>query len=461
LPKREPERVLKEPGVQSRFDDLKRECDALDFDDLERWGLAILEKYGAHYRKQWSHVLVDEWQDTSERQMHIIDRAWAPPHRLKVGDPRQGIYRWRNARLENILEMLDDKSVEVHYLLRNYRSTPQVIRVGNMVAEAMQQPWAKPMEAMNADGPEPEEHSYEQPDDEGEAVSERIARQITDGVRPGDIAVLARTWSALKPTRIALERQGIAVAMGRGTAGETVWHSGSARWLQHALRFGHWAHNDWSLEETLRGMTGLPVEDLDRELVAARKSAARENDVLLYHLPDQLKDFARGQIHERVFANWRDVTDAVDQLVGNEWRTPLDDDPGLVDAVTEWAFDRETVPTAREFLDWVALTELDEASLAEPDSDAVVLSTVHGAKGEEYSHVHVVGVCEGVWPSGRNAKSPGSLGEDRRLLYVAVTRAERELHISYPLQYAAGPKLLRTRRSRYLDEVNELVDAGG
>jgi ATP-dependent DNA helicase UvrD/PcrA len=363
----------------------KKRRNLLDLDDLVTRAAALLEEDGAAAAVQrWRirHVFVDEFQDVNPAQWRLL-KAWLGDGTdlFVVGDPRQAIYAWNGAD-PTLLDRLPDllPGTVVLRLDDNHRSTPQVVGAARAVLGA------DPGQAARPDGPLPVVGGFD--DDDTEATA--VARWLRQAHRPGrpwsHLAVLARTNNRLEPVARALERAGIPHRVG-GVAKETARARAALAELRRAPRTRH-----------LRSALA--------ELVIMRQE--------------------------------REVADT--RVSGADAPGP---DPGLPRALAELADEHALEfpdATVGEFLDWVVAG--GDGALELDTIDGVELSTFHRAKGLEWPAVAIVGLEDGMVPIAY-AVTPEAIAEERRLLYVALTRAEDELWCSWARARRAGDRTWR------------------
>ena len=385
-------------GIYAAYLDEKRRRKLLDLDDLVTECATLLEhdeSAAAVQRWRVRHVFVDEFQDVNPAQWRLL-KAWLGDGSdlFVVGDPRQAIYAWNGADptlLDRLPQLLPGTTVL--RLDDNHRSTPQVIEAARAVLGA------DPGHASRPDGPSPVVNGFDDDDDEAAAV----ARWLRHAHRPGrpwsHVAVLARTNARLDPIARALERAGIPHRIGGGAKESAE----ARRALAELRRMPKTRH--------LRGALA--------ELVIARQAA----------------DGGEAQAPE---------LEGVDAP-----------GPGLPRALAQLADEHALEfpdATVGEFLDWVVAGG-DGAMELEP-TDGVELSTFHRAKGLEWPAVAVIGLEDGMVPIAY-ATTPDAVAEERRLLYVALTRAEDELWCSWARTRRVGDRTWRCDPSPLLAAVEK------
>ncbi|GAA5193605.1 ATP-dependent DNA helicase UvrD2 [Arthrobacter gyeryongensis] len=399
--------------VFQSYEDVKTDRNVIDFEDVLLITVGILQedpKVAATVREQYRHFVVDEYQDVSPLQQRLLELWLGGRDELcVVGDSSQTIYSFTGASPKHLLGFKGHyPSATVVKLVRDYRSTPQVVKLANdllgsrrsggTVADAA---WAKPLQlvAQRPAGPEP--RFMECPDDEAEAavVAGRIRELIDAGTKASEIAVLFRTNGQSEAYEQALASAGIG----------------------YQLRGGE------------RFFARKEVRDAILQLRAATRAVAE----------DSAKE-ALGQLVRDIVASLG-YTDAAPHS-GGALRERWESLAALVALADELAISRGPEFTLMEFVN-----ELQERSVAQhaPTVQGVTLASLHAAKGLEWDAVFLVGLSEGLMPISF-ADTPESVDEERRLLYVGITRAREHLNLSWSTARTPGGRANR-KPSRFLD----------
>lgn len=399
--------------LMTAYEQVKTERGVIDFEDVLLLLAAMLAErrdVADEVRDQYRYFVVDEYQDVSPLQQFLLDQWLGGRHELcVVGDPSQTIYSFAGATPYHLTSFASaHPGATVVRLVRDYRSTPQVVSLANQVIDATRRaggPAPLELRAQRPDGPEVRFTTYD--DDEAEAVgiAQAAARLVRGGVRPSEIAVLYRTNAQSEAFEEALATAGIAYQV-RG--GERFFARRDVRDALVLLRGGaRSADPDVPMPETVRDI--LRTVGWAQEPPAARGAARERWDAMqaLVTLADELDAAGPG----------RDGTDGR----------------------------RATVA------DLVA--ELDERVAAQhaPTVDGVTLASLHAAKGLEWDAVFLAGLSEGLLPTSL-ADTPAAVAEERRLLYVGVTRAREHLHLSWSRSRLPGGRPNRSM-SRFLAPV--------
>ncbi|WP_261399053.1 ATP-dependent DNA helicase UvrD2 [Streptomyces misionensis] len=396
--------------LYAAYEDLKRDRAVIDFEDVLLLTVAILQDrhdIAEQIRAQYQHFVVDEYQDVSPLQQRLLDLWLGERDDLcVVGDASQTIYSFTGATPDHLLDFrVRHPGATVVKLVRDYRSTPQVVRLANgLLAQAHGRAADHRLELVSQrpSGPEPVYTEYTDEPAEAEGAARRIRELIDAGVPAAEIAVLFRTNSQSETYEQALADAGVPYQ--------------------------------------LRGAERFFDRPEVRKAGIALRGAARfgGNDSLLdgaVDLPSQVRAVLSGE------GGWTPVPPAGSGAVRERWES--------LAALVNLAQDLAVARPGATLGDFVA--ELDERANAQhaPTVQGVTLASLHAAKGLEWDAVFLVGVAEGMLPI-TYAKTDEQIEEERRLLYVGVTRARERLHLSWSLSRSPGGRATR-RPSRFLD----------
>jgi DNA helicase-2/ATP-dependent DNA helicase PcrA len=431
-----------------RYQEGLRARNAVDFDDLL---LGAHRLFQAHpeiadaYAEQFTHVLVDEYQDTNHVQFLLVERL-ARRHRnlFVVGDDDQSIYGWRGAEVKNILDFREHfPEATVLYLEQNYRSTQTILDLANAVIARNPDRWPKRLWTERAAGTRPQFFLGADEDEEAEEVARRVSEAArADGQLRG-IAIFYRTHAQSRPLEDALLRRRVPYRL---IGGVRFYERKEVKDLLAYLR----ALVNPRDEVALRRAVGVPRRGIGEAGAAAwlTESAARDADPLETAATGALDGVGpRGRAGLAEFGNlmlaWRArLAEPPERILGeiverSRYEAYLEEQGGdweerraNVRELVEGArlFSSQAEGGVREYLDQVSL--LTSADLADEKADAVTLMTAHNAKGLEFPRVFVVGLEEGLFPHASSLDDPAELAEERRLFYVACTRAMETLFLS-------------------------------
>ncbi len=426
-----------------------REQNAADFDDLLLSTLRMFETrpdVAERYALQFQHVLVDEYQDTNHVQFRLVQRL-AERHRniFVVGDDDQSIYGWRGADVGNIIDFREHfPEATVLRLEQNYRSTAPILALANAAIRHNTSRWEKSLWTEREGGRKPELFLAGDEDEEAEEVARRVVRATsTGGGRLGDIAVFYRTHAQSRPFEDAFLRSQIPYVL---VGGVYFYQRKEVKDLLSYLRVLANPADRISLERAL----SVPRRGIGEQSVAAllAAAAAQGADALAVAASGPVPG-VRGKAGEQLAAfarammAWRARLAEPPELILSEIIAAVDYKGYLEQQGEDWeeraANVEELLAGARlysstqgggvaEYLDQVSLlTDLDSLK---GDSDHVTLMTAHNAKGLEFPRVFVTGLEEGLFPHISALDDKAEMEEERRLFYVACTRAMDELTLS-------------------------------
>ncbi len=464
-----------------------RASGAMDFDDLLRLGVDLLETAPdvlARYAERFRYVLVDEYQDTNMAQYAWVRLIAGTQRNLSVvGDPDQSIYGWRGADFRNILRFQEDyPGARIVRLVDNYRSTARILQAANAVVSHNVERLDKELRSTRGEG---EAIGYAEGADESEEaaiVASEVARLVRDeAVRAADIAVLYRTNAQSRPLEEALLR----IAMPYRLVGAARFYDRAE--VKDALAYLRLVVQPLdrvafarAAQSPRRGLGDVALERIvahaeregidpvaaiaEAERVDGLSGPARRGAEALFDVlrrARQLDEEGAGVgtvlaflIEESGLAEGLRALRSVDSQAEGRLEN--------LDSLLGKAHEAEAQGIARavDFLGQVALA----STLEEADGlSAVTLMTMHTAKGLEFPVVFVTGLEDGLFPHARSLEDPVQMEEERRLLYVAITRAQDRLYLTRARARAGrgqGGAPVRTLPSRFLREVPEALLRG-
>ncbi len=444
--------------VHGRYQSALRACNAVDFDDLILLTLRLFTEHAdilKACRDKYKHILVDEYQDTNAAQFQLVHHL-ASAHRnlCVVGDDDQSIYGWRGADTANLLDLEKHfPGVKVVKLEQNYRSTNTILAAANAVIKNNARRRGKHLWSQKGEGPKIGLRAFASEEEEARRTAEEIEfARLAHRAPWGDQAILFRTNQQSRPLETALRQAGIRY---RVVGGQSYFDRREIRDFLAFLKMFVNPHDDISLLRVAnvppRGLSDVTMERLlaaSQERSCSVFSAMRHTDV-------------QGQFAAR-------TREAVGNFIGLIERQRERLRAGRISSLAAWAADfvgeihyeaelrrgekkpetadnrvenlhelMATLPgpggeaeqRLQDFLDDLSLdSEREEEK--ENTADAVTLITVHSCKGLEFPHVHIVGLEDGLLPHSR-CKEEGTMEEERRLFYVALTRAMQTLTLSH------------------------------
>jgi len=461
--------------VHVRYERRKKSTNSLDFDDLLEKTLRMLkehEEIAAFYRRQFQFILVDEYQDTNKIQADFIDLLAAEHGNVMVvGDDAQSIYSWRGANFQNILAFPRRyPNAQVFKIELNYRSVPEILEVANAAIAANVQQFRKKLSATRlTNSAKPAIVALNDGGEQAQFVAQRILELRDEGIELNEIAVLYRAHYHAVELQLELSRRGIPYQI---TSGIRFFEQAHIKDVAAFIRFVANPRDEVAFKRMVRllpGIGGKSAENLWR----VWEESLNKSDVIV-SWSERLLPMSVGARAKRP---WQQLADTLDEIAPNGIpKQPTE----MIMAIVEAIYDDYAKATfanyelrkedlnqlagfARQFKDiHEFLTQLALISNvdAEPavnqggDTEAVNLSSVHQAKGLEFHSVFVIWLTDGMFPSTRSLDTREAIEEERRLFYVAITRARDELYLTYPqMRLNAGYGDMFQRPSRFLREI--------
>ena len=465
--------------LQKAYQTAKRQKQLLDYDDLLvmlRQLLLLDESARTTISHQYRYILVDEYQDTNRLQAEVI-RQLASTHNnvMIVGDDSQSIYGFRGATFKNIMEFPTlFPGTTMYKLEENYRSTQPILNLANCIIDEAVEKYTKRLFTRKIDGPLPALVEAAGEHTQSRFIAQKILELREEGVPLSEVAVLFRSSFHSFDLEIELSRKGLPFIKRGGVKFIETAHVkdllAHVRVIANPLDTVSW-HRVLMLVE---GVGPKKAQDLLAAIVKAEqpfdvlRSVTGRSGQGLKNLASALESLAG--------AKDRRPADLVDHAY--EYYLPIlkeqyDDYPKRTRDLDHLHTIAEGYPGVDEFLADLALEPPDGSAVGvdapDRDDERLVLSTIHSAKGLEWQCVFVIWVVDGRFPSVYSFVADDELEEERRLFYVAVTRAKRHLFLTYPINvFDKGSGMLLSKPSRFLDPVTPalvdqlvLVEEGG
>jgi ATP-dependent DNA helicase Rep len=469
--------------VYAEYERTLRAYQAVDFDDLIRLPVQLFEErddIGGRWRSRLWHLLVDECQDTNRCQYRLLQLLTGPRAAFTaVGDDDQSIYAWRGADIENLKALRDDyPNLKVIKLEQNYRSVQRVLKAANALIAHNPKLFEKKLWSEHGHGEAIRVTACRDGEHEAEWVIARLsAHKFENRTKFSDYAILYRGNFQAKAFEQQLRAHKIPYVL---SGGQSFFDRSEIKDLTSYLRLLANQDDDPGFIRAVttpkRGIGGTTLEALGQaagrrhqSLFAAAFAPGVENEVKAAQLA-AVREFC--QFINRM--EWRaqkepagQVLDDLLRAIGYEaW---LFESLEPREAEAKWA-------NVRDFVQWLSakgaeenknLLELSQTMALismldknEGEQDAVQLATLHAAKGLEFPHVFLVGIEEGVLPH-RESVELGKVEEERRLMYVGITRAQRSLTVTYCERRKQGREIVTREPSRFIVEMGEDIQRSG
>ena len=472
-----------------------RNAMAMDFDDLLYNMNVLLRDFPdvlLKYQQRFKYIMVDEYQDTNYSQYLIVKRLAARNQNLcVVGDDAQSIYAFRGANIQNIFNFKRDyPTLHLFKLEQNYRSTQNIVNAANSVIMHNKEQIRKEIWTDNGMGNRIKVIRASDERDEGRLVADSIMNaRLADDLEYGDFAILYRTNSQSRALEESLRRLNIPY---RIYAGISFY---GRKEIKNVLAYLRTVVNNYDDESLIR-IINYPARGIGQTTVDKIRLAAADNEVSIWTVMEDLKTFnlginagIMGRINDfvttiKMFSSMVYTTDAYELAKQIVYKSGIltalrdDDDPDnanrienieeLLNGIQEFCEKEDNITpegndieenngmveikTLDMFLQQVLLMTSEDKE--NDDGNKVSLMTIHAAKGLEFPHVYVTGMEENMFPSFMSISSRQELEEERRLFYVAVTRAEKQLTLSYALtRYQHGNSSCQ-EVSRFVEEID-------
>jgi DNA helicase-2/ATP-dependent DNA helicase PcrA len=466
----------------------KRAANVMDFDDLLALWLQLLRQepeVGQHYQQRFQFILVDEYQDTNRLQGEVIDLLAARHHNVMVvGDDAQSIYSWRGANLQNILTFPERYPETATYKIEaNYRSTPEILNVANAAIRANRGQFAKQLAPVRRPGLKPALVPCEDAFQQAAFVARRVEELSDEGVSLRRMAVLYRSHFHALELQLELTRRRIPFTI---TSGIRFFEQAHVKDIAAFLKLIANPRDEPAFIRLALLLPGIGAKSAARLWRAYREAGLGENGQAAAprSIAASLQACA-ASVPKKAAVAWAQHVATISQLEeAARASAPPGDMLGLVLEAGYEDYLKQTYANYRsrredleqltvfarqfssleEFLSQLALLtnlEAEEDRPAASDDDQLRLSTIHQAKGLEFDVVFIIMLCEGLFPSRHSLETPEDEEEERRLMYVAITRARDELYLSYPIVRGGGKGEFGVvqRISRFVQEIPpELLD---
>ena len=463
---------------QKRYTARKRATNGMDFDDLLALWLKLMQENAEvreQYQRRFQFILVDEYQDTNKLQGDLIDLLAARTKNVTVvGDDAQSIYAWRGANFANILDFPKRyPGAKVFKIETNYRSTPEILNVANAAIAANVNQFAKELAPARKSGVKPALIACQDAGQQSAFIAQRVLELRDEGMNLNHVAVLYRSHFHALELQLELTRQQIPFSI---TSGIRFFEQAHIKDATAYLKFVANPRDEISFKRLVQLIPGIAAKGADKlwQSFQIEFQTPKTNTPVAVALQDSI-----ARVPKKAVFNWAQFTATIAQLEDPAVRKSaakmlrLVMDAGYDDylketyanyerrleeiqQLAEFAFQFGSV---EEFLTQLALltnVEAEDDNASKDNEEKLKLSTIHQAKGLEFDAVFVIMLCDGMFPSTRSMESNEGEEEERRLFYVAVTRAKNELYLTYPLiraGYGSSGSDMFQSSSRFLSEI--------
>jgi DNA helicase-2/ATP-dependent DNA helicase PcrA len=451
---------------------------AMDFDDLLFKTNELLKRYPEvlnKYQQKFKYIMVDEYQDTNFSQYLIVKKLAAVTENIcVVGDDAQSIYAFRGANIQNILNFEKDyPDVKVFKLEQNYRSTQNIVNIANSIIANNKEQLKKNVFSENEVGDRIKIMRAFSDNEEGKIVAEAIMQErSTKGLKWGDFAILYRTNAQSRAMEEALRKMGTPYKI---YGGLSFYQRKEIKDLIAYFRLTFNPNDEVAMKRVINyPKRGIGDTTIDNIIISADKHQVTNWEVIT-NTAQYLDGRSSGQVASfgtliqsfQVIGKNMTAYDAALHIAQHsgllkdlyedksiEGLNRYENIQELLNGIKEFS-EREDIEEKGldVFMQDIALLTNDDND-KNPDADTVSLMTIHSSKGLEFPQVYVVGLEENLFPSQMSLNSRSDLEEERRLFYVAVTRAKSKLSISYATSRFKFGTLISCEPSRFLDEID-------
>lgn len=448
---------------------------ALDFDDIILLTVKILSKNPdvlLKYQSRFEYILVDEYQDTNNSQYMLINLlAQGFGNICVVGDDDQSIYKFRGANVGNILSFTDDyPDARVIRLEQNYRSTQNILNAANAVIANNKERMGKDLWTDNSEGDSIYTYTGSNEYDEGRFIAREIKKHYDETGKFSDCAILYRMNAQSRVIEEMLMREGIPY---RVLAGLRFYDRKEIKDIIAYLRLIHNTADDLSLKRIINE----PKRKIGAATVEKAQRIADENNCSLYEIVSSARMYGELSGSAAKLTAFSDMINALIKLKDKisisefvekvmtdtgymaslaaensiENRTRIDNLEEFMSVVREFEENEEYEGSLAEFLEGISL--VSDIDAYDEDVDSVIMMTIHSAKGLEFPVVFLAGIEEGLFPGIRSAGDNESIEEERRLCYVAITRAKERLYLTKTVSRTIFGKTTPSMPSRFFTEI--------
>lgn len=461
--------------IYYRYQTKLRKNNAVDFDDIILNTVKILSENPdvlSKYQDKFQYILVDEYQDTNNSQYLLINLlAQANRNLCVVGDDDQSIYKFRGANIGNILNFEDDYSdVQKITLDQNYRSTQNILDAANSVISNNKGRMGKSLWTSNGDGNKVFVYTGTNEYDEARYIARQIKKHFDEQGSFSDCAILYRTNAQSRVIEEMLMRESVPYKV---LSGLRFYDRKEIKDIIAYLRVVYNPNDDVSLARIINE----PKRKIGNATLEKARNIAREKETSLYDVISHADDYPEFKTAIKKLLGFSEIIKSliklkdivtIEDLTGRilndtgympalvmedttESKTRIENLGEFISVITEFEKNEETGNTLGEFLENISL--VSDIDGYDENEDSAVLMTIHSAKGLEFPIVFLSGLEEGLFPGMRSMESDDDIEEERRLCYVAITRAKEQLYITKTISRTIHGKTMPTTASRFFKEI--------
>lgn len=461
--------------IYYRYQTKLRKNNAVDFDDIILNTVKILSENPdvlSKYQDKFQYILVDEYQDTNNSQYLLINLlAQANRNLCVVGDDDQSIYKFRGANIGNILNFEDDYSdVQKITLDQNYRSTQNILDAANSVISNNKGRMGKSLWTSNGNGNKVYVYTGTNEYDEARYIARQIKKHFDEQGSFSDCAILYRTNAQSRVIEEMLMRESVPYKV---LSGLRFYDRKEIKDIIAYLRVVYNPNDDVSLARIINE----PKRKIGNATLEKARNIAREKETSLYDVISHADDYPEFKTAIKKLLGFSEIiqsliklkdTVTIEELTGRilndtgymptlvmedttESKTRIENLGEFISVITEFEKNEETGNTLGEFLENISL--VSDIDGYDENEDSAVLMTIHSAKGLEFPIVFLSGLEEGLFPGMRSMESDDDIEEERRLCYVAITRAKEQLYITKTISRTIHGKTMPTTASRFFKEI--------
>lgn len=466
------EESIKISNIYKIYQDILHDKNIVDFDDLLLLPLKIMQDFkdvAINLSNHYQYIMVDEFQDTNVIQYKLLKQLCKSHNNLcVVGDDDQSIYSWRGANIDNILNFTKDFNAKEIKLEENYRSTNNILTAANLLISENKKRLGKTLKSTIGDGEKVEVINLASERDESYDVSKKISKLINNGVKPSDIAVLFRLNALSRSLEEAFNKDRIPYVL-VGTI--AFYERKEIKDIISYFRMLVDLNDDISLFRIIN----TPKRSIGKSTIEKLEILSKQNKCSVYQLikndidlglkPNTIKEI------KKLFATLEELRNSFEKYTCDEFLDSFEEKIGYMDSLKNSNDDIDRISNANEFfglyrdyfkentnddiadfLNDLALRSEQENAELKNKIDSVSCMSVHSSKGLEFDYVFIIGLENGFFPLN---KEDTDLEEERRLAYVAFTRAKKKLYL-----YHADSRLYFGKRSYDIKASIFLKDSG-